>query len=125
MDGTYGFVYSGVAGVGIGVFTVKDGVLNGSDGGKTNYKGTVAVEDVTGNLVVSFDMFVPAGIFLVQGTSPLETDSSRSRTITMPPDFGDGKPVTVELPPGMVTLMVKKIPDDYSQFAAGFTITPA
>ena len=63
MDGTYGFVYSGVAGVGIGVFTVKDGVLNGSDGGKINYKGTVAVEDVTGNLVVSFDMFVPAGIF--------------------------------------------------------------
>lgn len=107
------------------MFTVKDGVLNGSDGGQINYKGTVSVEDVTGNLVVSFGMFVHAGILLVQGTSPLEMDSTRSRTITMPPDFGDGKPVTVELPPGMVTLMVKRIPDDYSQFASGFTITPA
>jgi hypothetical protein len=124
MDGTYGFVYSGATGVGIGAFTVKDGVLTGSDGGQANNKGTVAVDDVTGNFVITFDQFVPAGTFLVQGTSPLEVDSTRTRTIPMPPGFGDGEPVSVDLPPGTVTLMVKRVPDKYAPFASGFTITP-
>jgi len=124
MDGTYGFVYSGAIGVGIGAFTIKNGVMRGSDGGNFNYRGTVS-SDISGQLVIEFDMFVPAGVFLVQGNSPLEWDSTRSPPkITMPPEFGDGQPVTVDIPPGQVTLMVKRIPDDYAVFAAGFNISP-
>lgn len=124
MDGTYGFVYSGAIGIGIGAFTVKSGVLTGADGGNINYKGTVSSDDITGNLLINFDMFIPAGVFLVQGTSSLEWDSTRSRTITMPPHFGDGQPVQVDLPPGRVTVIVKRVPDEYAVFAAGFTISP-
>ena len=82
------------------------------------------MDNATGNLVVSFEMFVPAGIFLVQGTSPLDVDSTRARTITIPPDFGDGEPISIDLPPGILRLMIKRIPDDYARFASGFTITP-
>lgn len=124
MNGTYAFVYSGAAGVGIGVFTIKDGIVSGADGGNVNYRGTVTVDKSSGGLTIAFDMFIPAGVFLVQGTSPLEWDSTRSRQITMPADFGDGQPVTVDLPPGQVTLMVRRVPDDYAPFASGFSVTP-
>ena len=124
MDGTYGFVYSGAIGVGIGVFTVNDGVLSGSDGGNVNYKGRVTIDTLTGQWIVTFEQFIPAGVLLVQGTSALDYNSTRPREITVPPNFGDGQPVTVNLPPGQVTLMAKRVPDDFAPFAAGFTISP-
>ncbi len=38
-DGTYGFVYCGWNGLGIGVFTVRAGIVTGSDSGQVTYQG--------------------------------------------------------------------------------------
>jgi hypothetical protein len=42
----------------------------------------------------------------------------------MLPNFGDGCPVIRDVPPGIVTLMVKRIPDHYAGLADGFAIIP-
>jgi hypothetical protein len=42
VDGTYGFVYSGAFGVGIGVFTIRSGRFTGADSGGCEYRGTIS-----------------------------------------------------------------------------------
>jgi hypothetical protein len=125
MDGTYGFVYSGAIGIGVGIFTLRTGALEGVDSGGGRYKGTVIEHQETGELEVSFSMFVPAGTLLVQGTSEQDIHYTKAGlTVRTPPKFGDGKPIEVYIPPGNVTVMIKRIPDEYSNFAGGFQITP-
>jgi hypothetical protein len=47
----------------------------------------------------------------------------RERDGPFPRDFGDGKPQYIFLPPGMVTLMVKRVVDQFSDAATlGFEI---
>jgi hypothetical protein len=77
----------------------------------------------TNQVTISFDMFVPAGLQLVQGTSPLDFDCTRTAAIVVPPAFGDGKPFEVDIPPGPVTLMVKRISDDFSVWADGVSVS--
>jgi hypothetical protein len=36
--------------------------------------------------------------------------------------FGDGKPFELAFAPGVVTLMVKRIPDEYAAYAHGIDI---
>ena len=125
MDGTYGFVYSGAIGIGMGIFTLRTGDLEGVDSGGGTYKGTVIEHQETGELEVSFSMFVPAGNFLVQGTSEQELDYTKTGLmVRTPPNFGDGEPIKVYVPPGNLTVMIKRIPDEYSHFAGGFQVTP-
>ena len=125
MDGTYGFVYSGAIGIGMGIFTLRTGDLEGVDSGGGRYKGTVIEHQETGELEVSFSMFVPAGNFLVQGTSEQELDYTKTGLmVRTPPNFGDGEPIKVYVPPGNLTVMIKRIPDEYSHFAGGFQVTP-
>jgi hypothetical protein len=33
----------------------------------------------------------------------------------MPPEFGDGRPVELSSPPGFVTLMIKRVPNDFAR----------
>jgi hypothetical protein len=41
----------------------------------------------------------------------------------MPPGFGDGKPVEITSPPGVVTVMVKRVSDDYARaLSEGFSM---
>jgi hypothetical protein len=107
----------------MGVFAVDDGgTLTGSDcfGGK--YAGTVTEDPTTGNFIATFTQFVPRGVTLVQGTSPMDFDSRRALTLTFPPAFGDGKPTEHHIPPGLVYLMIKRVPDDYANYAAGLSL---
>jgi hypothetical protein len=122
INGTYGFVYCGLTGVGIGAFTTKDGVLNGCDAG-CEYTGSVSVDAATGDYIIDFVQHTPAGIELVQGVEALPWPSDRPRQIRLPPDF-DGKPLSLALPPGSVTVIFKRMPDTAAPFARGFTITP-
>jgi hypothetical protein len=122
IDGTYGFVYCGATGLGIGVFTVQNDALEGSDYGGSRYIGT-AKEASDGRILLSFHLEVPAGVTLVQGTAPQEFPHSKRITQTLPPNFGDGKPQELQLPPGTVTAMIKRVSDDFAPAAAsGFTI---
>jgi hypothetical protein len=76
---------------------------------------------------IVYDMFVPPHVFLVQGGSPQEMAHTRSGvTLDLPPDFDNGEPIKLMIPPGDVTLMIRRITDDYAAYAAGvkLTITP-
>jgi hypothetical protein len=120
MDGTFGFVYSGATGIGAGAFTVESGVLSGVDTGGGKYAGTVRQDPRTGELIIEFSMFVPAGIFLVQGTSEQDLPYTKGGlTLRTPPDYGDGRPLTVHVPPGDVVVMIKRVPDEFRHFARG------
>jgi hypothetical protein len=124
MNGTYGFVYSGAIGVGIGVFVVADSHLSGSDYAGGKYEGTVSVDPATGNITATFTLFAPGGMLLVQGTTPLPFDSMRGPIAAkMPPEFGDGNPVELDIPPGKIIVMVKRVPDEWARAANGFSLS--
>jgi hypothetical protein len=120
IDGTYGFVYCGNRGLGIGVFLVEAQRLEGRDFAGGVYKGT-AVQDGKGNIELDVQMHVPAGVEMAQGTSPQDLAHTRHIHWTFPPAFGDGEPQMVEFA-GPVTVMVKRIPDKNAAIAkSGFT----
>jgi hypothetical protein len=125
MDGTYGIVFGGVAGVGMGFFVVRDGTLTGAGIAGGRFQGCVTPDPATGALHIVFDHFVPAGLRLVQGTSPHDLDMTKQLTVDLPADFGDGEPIKLHLPPGPVTVMIKRIPDSYAALAHGVAIVPA
>jgi hypothetical protein len=121
IDGTYGFVYCGNSGLGIGVLSISGDQIDGRDFAGSSYKGT-AVQDGDGNLVLDLQMHIPAGVILVQGTAPQDVPHTRQISWTFPPAFGDGEPQMVEFGPGPVTVMVKRIPDENAAIVkSGFT----
>lgn len=122
MNGTYSFVYSGPTGVGLGIFRITDGKLVGVDLGGVRYRGT-AIANPDGTIQLAIDQTVPSGVFLVQGVSAQDLPYTRSFSVKSPPDFGDGKPFDVLLPPSNVTLMIKRIPDDpWAAYADGVSV---
>ncbi len=69
---------------------------------------------------------MPGGMKLI-GNGAQDVHHSRHIRQILPPDFGDGTPVKVDTPPGIVTAMIKRIPDGFALAAfQGFTfqITP-
>src|SRR5262245_56444405 len=123
IEGTWGFVYCGVNGLGVGVFTVMaDGQFQGSDFGGVRYTGTAKENpDRTISLAISFE--VPAGMTLVQGTAEQDVPHRRQLSAVLPPDFGDGKPQEMQSSPGSVTVMVKRISDEFAPAAtSGVTL---
>jgi hypothetical protein len=120
IDGTYGLVYCGNRGLGMGVFSINNDQIEGRDFAGSTYKGT-AVQDGDGNIVLDVQMQVPAGVILVQGTAPQDLAHARQISWTFPPAFGDGEPQMVEFV-GPVTVMVKRVPDENAAFVKqGFT----
>ena len=118
------FAYSGITGVDHGVFTLKESELVGADLAGGKYQGRVTEDDATGNITVVFDIFVPRGLTLVAGTSPLDMDATRGPiTVALPPGFGNGEPVKLPIPPGFVTVMIQRIPDEWAPYAAGMTVS--
>ena len=119
IDGTYGFVYCGNRGLGIGVFLVEGQRIQGRDFAGCSYMG-VAVQDGKGNIQLDVQMQVPAGVELA-GTASQDLPHTRHIHWTFPPVFGDGEPQMVEFA-GPVTVMVKRIPDVNAAIAKnGFT----
>jgi hypothetical protein len=124
MNGTYGFVYSGSRGVGLGVLTIRDSVVTGCDTGGAKYSGRM-IEDASGSFTLNFEMFVPAGTVLIQGASEQEMSYTKSNlSIPLRRNFDDGEPIRVFVPPGYLNLMVRQIPDEYAVYANGFDIRP-
>jgi|SRR4051812_17704954 hypothetical protein len=69
MNGTCGFVYSGVRGAGLGVFTIRNSVFLGSDTGGAKYSGHAVQDMATGAVTILFEMFAPEGTAVIHGTS--------------------------------------------------------
>ena len=120
IDGTYGFVYCGNRGLGIGVFLIEGQRIEGRDFAGGIYKGT-AVKDRKGNIEIDVQMHVPAGVETAEVTAPQDRPHTRHIHWTFPPAFGDGEPHMVEFA-GPVTVIVKRISDVNAAIAkSGFT----
>jgi hypothetical protein len=125
IEGVYGVVYCGALGLGIAVFTAKDGRVEGSDYSGGRYTGSV-YEDHDGTVTLDVVFYVPADVTLAQGTAAQALPHARNINHKFPPGFGDGKPQEISSPPGTVTVMVKRISDDFAEVASnGFTIQVA
>jgi hypothetical protein len=125
LDGTYGCVYCGTNGVGLGLFSLKDGIVVGGDFVGGRYRGTATEDTASGEITLDLTFEIPPGVWLVQGTSAQDMRHSRRITQTLPPAFGDGSPVEFDTPPGIVTAMIKRVPDDFEPAAVhGFKIQP-
>jgi hypothetical protein len=100
-------------------------VATGADSGGAKYTGTAAQNSTTGEINIAFDMLVPAGVFLVQGTSEQDMDYTKANlSIMLPVNFDNGEPIKAYIPPGYVTIMFRRIPDDYAGFVNGFVVHP-
>jgi hypothetical protein len=110
IEGVFAIAYGGNIGLGLAVIKVTDGQVFGHDFVGSKFTGT-AVEDDYGSIDFDVTMEVKPGVWLVQGTGPQELPHSRRLKHRFPRDFGDGKPQYIFLPPGMVTLMVKRVID--------------
>jgi hypothetical protein len=75
-DGTYGFVYCGAISIGLGVFTVANGVVRGSDYGGGRYDGA-AQENADGTIDLTLSFEVAPGMILVQGTAAQDIPHTR------------------------------------------------
>ncbi len=123
MSETYGFVYSGFAGVGMGMFSVTEGQLIGTDLGGISYRGTFLKDEVTGEIDIALEQTVPPGVFLVQGTSAQDMPYIKSISARLPADFDQGKPIEVFLPPGHVILMIRRVPDEWEPYTHGVNVS--
>jgi hypothetical protein len=85
--------------------------------------GTAIEDTASGEITLDLTFEVPPGVGLVQGTAPQDVSQSRRITQTLPPAFGDGSPVEFDTPPGIVTAMIKRVPD-YFEPAAVLKIQP-
>jgi hypothetical protein len=121
-DGTYVFVYSGDIGVGLGVISIQNHILKGADLAGGQYTGLISELPSAGYRVV-FDMFVPANLVLVQGGSPQEMPYKRSGiTLDLHTDFHNGEPIKLAVPPGNITFMFKRAPDELAPYASGMKV---
>jgi hypothetical protein len=75
------------------------------------YTGT-AREKSDGTISISIDFDVKPGMVLVQG---IASQHRRHTEHDMPVGFGNGEPVKIPFPPGSVTVMVKRVPDDWAR----------
>jgi hypothetical protein len=115
--GTYGFVYCGDAGVGIGVFSINSGgEVTGCDFAGGRYRGH-AHEQANGEVLFDVVFVVAPGMATVTGTAPQDISYTRPIKHTFPANFGDGAPQDVGLPPSEVTIMIKRVPDDFADAA--------
>ena len=125
LDGTYGFAYCGTAGLGVGVFNLYGDQIIGCDYGGGRYTGT-AIKDTTGNITVDATVHLAPIVLLVQGTDARDPAYSRVLRHVFPPLFGDGSPQQIDVPSGQVTVMVRRIADEFHDAAVnGFTLQTA
>jgi hypothetical protein len=66
LDGTYGFVYCGVNGLGVGIFSIKGERFEGIDYGGLRYAGT-AHENPDGSIWLAIEFDVVPGATLYRG----------------------------------------------------------
>jgi len=112
IEGTYGFVYCGVSGLGMGVFTIKGEQFIGVDSGGVNYDG-IAQEQEDGSIALDVKLNVPPELETAQSRASQGMPHTRRFVTTLPPAFGDGKPQEISSMPGNITVMIRQVRDDF------------
>src|SRR4051794_805000 len=108
--GTYGFVYCGNTGVGIGVLSINSGgEVTGCDLTGGRYRGH-AHERANGEVLFDVVFVVAPDIEPSRARAPRRVLHTRPLKHVFPAKFGDGAPQNVLLPLGQVTAMMNKEP---------------
>ena len=108
MDGIYAMYFTGSAGVGHGVFVLKDGVIAGADAIGGVLDGSFQ-ENAEGDLDIAVTMTVPPGASLVTGAVADREPLVQKIKATLPRDFGGGRPIGLNMPTGPVNVIFKRL----------------
>jgi hypothetical protein len=96
----------------MGVFTIKGEMFIGVDTGGVNYDGT-AKEQEDGSIVLDVRLNVPPELETAQSRASPDLPHTRHFVTTLPPAFGDGKPQEISSVAGNVTVMIRRLRDDF------------
>jgi hypothetical protein len=109
VDGIYTMTYLGASGDwGMGMLVLRQGIVVGADAVGGLYDGRYI--ETPDSLNVEMAMTVPAGVTLVQGTPARPTAYQVPFNVTIPKaSLEKSTPILVQLPPGPVNLIVKRI----------------
>jgi hypothetical protein len=109
VDGIYTMTYRGASGDwGMGMLVLRQGVVVGADALGGLYDGRYV--ETSDGLSVEMEMTVPPGVTLVQGTPPKATAYKVPFSTKISKEaLEKSLPVLVQLPPGPVNLIVKRI----------------
>jgi hypothetical protein len=107
-DGIYTMTYRGAADWGMGMLVLRRGQITGADTAGGLYNGRYI--DQSEAIVLEMIMTVPAGVALAQGTPPRDRAYDVQFNARIPKRAIDNaQPVLVELPPGPVNVIVKRL----------------
>ena len=111
MDGIYAMYYTGTAGSGHAVLTLKDGIIAGADAVGGLLDGTYEAAG-DGNVDISVTLKPLPGTWLVTGKFVEEEDDLLQRiTATLPQNFDRGNSIGIRTPTGPVNVVFKKLRD--------------
>lgn len=99
---------TGAAGQSIGLFYVGDGIIAGVDMGTMKYSGAYTTNP-DGGIEGIVEYVIPAGVPIITGATTGATPARVSAPLKLPPDFNDGRVVTVDTPLGPVNAKFEKI----------------
>lgn len=109
MDGIYAMYYTGTAGSGHAVFTMKDGVIAGADAVGGLLDGTYEKAE-GGDVDISVTLKSLPGTWLVTGKlAEKKDDLMQQITARLPSNFGHGNPIGIRTPTGPVNVIFKKL----------------
>jgi hypothetical protein len=109
IEGTYGFVYCSVNGLGMGVFTIKGEQFVGVDSGGVNYDGT-AKEQEDGSIVLDVKLNVPTELETAQSRAAQGLPHTRQFVTTLPP----AEVNIAQVPLGAGAMRATWLPDRFS-----------
>ena len=111
MDGIYAMYYTGTAGSGHAVLTMKDGIIAGADAVGGLLDGTYEAAE-NGNVDISVTLKSLPGTWLVTGKLVGKKDGLMQKiTATLPRNFGRGNSIGIRTPTGPVNVIFKKLRD--------------
>ena len=111
MDGIYAMYYTGAAGSGHAVLTMKDGVIAGADAVGGLLDGTYEAAG-DGKVDISVTLKSLPGTWLVTGKIVEKKDDLMQKIIaTLPRNFGRGNAIGIRTPTGPVNVIFKKLRD--------------
>jgi hypothetical protein len=108
LDGIYSLMFRGHAGFGAGMIILQNGVITGADAQGALYDGSYV--ELGTDLRMDFTITVPPGVTLVQGTpAKPEQYTISDRTIFPRRALDSGEPVLMDLPPGPVNVIFRRL----------------
>lgn len=109
LEGFYGIYFTGAIGSGMGLLTIKSGVVCGVDAAGGIYDGKYVHNAGTGLNDVQLRLTLPPGASLVTGALAGAQPMTMNMNLSLPDNLGGEQPVRVNTPTGPVNVIFRKI----------------